>query len=132
MLPSCSVAAPARRLPFYGTFYSSQALTADESDAEVVADFLVAHRGSTIVLTQWWATAAALEYASAAPWIFDGFHQYAARAPGSGALVAYSEHFVERSDKAFMELLGACGPPVVVRGPFRVHQCMQPRPPTER
>lgn len=119
---------PAERVPFYTTFYSREAVSAVESDAEVVADFLVARRGSTIVLTQWWATAAALEYASEIPWIFDGFHRYAAAAPGSGALVAYSEAFVDRQDRAFMALLDACGPAVLVRGPYKVHQCLRPRP----
>jgi hypothetical protein len=121
-----SIVGPARRLPFYATFYSAEAMSAAESDAEAVADVLVARRGATIVLTQWWATAAALEYASDTPWIFDGFHQYAAGAPGSGALVAYSAPFVDRQDRAFMALLDACGPAVFVRGPYRVHQCMQP------
>jgi hypothetical protein len=123
-----SLVGPAQRVAFYTTFYSAEAVSAAESDAEAVADLLVARRGATIVLTQWWATAAALEYASDTPWIFDGFHQYAAGAPGSGALVAYSDPFVDRHDRAFMALLEACGPPVVVRGPYRVHQCMQPRP----
>ena len=128
LLVGIAFAGPARRLPFYATFFSLDAVTATESDAEVVADFLVARRGSTIVLTQWWATAAALEYASTTPWIFDGFHEYAAGAPGSGALIAYSDHFVDRADEPFLRLLDACGAPVLVKGPYRVHQCMRPRP----
>ena len=120
------IAPPLDRVPFYGSFYTSDVMGSSDSAAEETADFLLAHRGRGIVLTQWWGTAAALEYASAQAWIFDGYNVYASRVPGSGALIAYSVDFLDTTDKQFGDLVAACGPPVFSSGPYRVHQCAGP------
>ena len=114
---------PALRLPMYRDLLLSPARNGATAAAEAAAAFVDRERRGRVVLTQWWATAAAMEYASREVWIFDGYSEYPRNLTGSGTLLAYSEHFVNKGDKDFAELVQSCGPAIFSAPPYKVHRC---------
>lgn len=121
-LAAC-LAVPAGRTPFYLTFFSSAALSGEPAPAQKAAEFLDRERNGRAVLTQWWATAAALEYASREVWIFDSYSRNRVPLRGSGTLIAYSKHFLLGADADFAAAIKECGPPVLAVDPYYVHRC---------
>lgn len=117
------MAVPAKRVPMYRDLLSTQVRSGGAAAAEAAAAFLERERRGRVVLTQWWATAAAMEFASREIWIFDGYSEYPRDLAGSGTLLAYSEHFVNKGDKAFAELVQACGAAIFSAPPFKIHRC---------
>jgi hypothetical protein len=110
------------RYPFaamdHGLF---RANTRTRRSLEVVA-FVDARPANRLILTQWWAMAAAFDYLSGRRWSFKGAGFRAPGLPEDPALVLVDERFLNRGDRLFEEVLARSGSPLLSLPPYKLYE----------
>jgi hypothetical protein len=103
-----------------GRWFAPSSIRASQ---ENVVRFLDGRLDRRPFVSQWWASAADLEYLSKEVLNFEGYQALTLNELKRGVLVVTNSRLDDMGDQAFASLVTGCGEPVLEAAPYAVHEC---------